>query len=209
MESKHFTTFGPSSVFAMAYGAPLAFFFSSFSLLVASIIPGLVPVGVAEPRFYDPNRVTQLSWRPRCSYFSTIHSHRFFLAFLELKWSWVWAGSSCTGDFFPTRNVITPSSWLGDLPVEVPICVRLSAYYVDVECKQARNKDGEVDRGGQRVREEPDEQRADELRHVPTEASGTLRFLSLVHRLLIVCHEVKLGRACSCWLLGGSNCQNN
>ncbi|RWW77674.1 hypothetical protein BHE74_00014147 [Ensete ventricosum] len=140
MESKHFTTFGPSSVFAMAYGAPLAFFFSSFSLLVASIIPGLVPVGVAEPSFYDPNGVTQLSWRPRCSYFSTIHSHRFFLAFLELKWSWVWAGSSCTGDFFPTRNVITPSSWLGDLPVEVPICVRLSAYFVDVECKQARNK---------------------------------------------------------------------
>ncbi|CAL9149508.1 unnamed protein product [Musa hybrid cultivar] len=48
----------------MAYGSPLAFFFSSFALLVASI-PGLVPVGVAEPSFYDPNRVTQPSWRPR------------------------------------------------------------------------------------------------------------------------------------------------
>ncbi|CAL9106363.1 unnamed protein product [Musa textilis] len=48
----------------MAYGSPLAFFFSSFALLVASI-PALVPVGVAEPSFYDPSRVTQLFWRPR------------------------------------------------------------------------------------------------------------------------------------------------
>lgn len=35
----------------------------------------------------------------------------FFLPFLELKWSWVRAGSSCTRDFFPTRNVITSLSW--------------------------------------------------------------------------------------------------
>ncbi|KAJ8459296.1 hypothetical protein OPV22_032222 [Ensete ventricosum] len=104
----------------MAYGVPLAFFFSSFALLVASIIPGLVPVGVAEPSFYDPNGVTQLSWRPR------IFLYRGFLS-----------DEKC-----------------------------------DHTIKLARSKDGEVDRGGQRVREQPDEQRADELRHVPTEASG-------------------------------------
>ncbi|URE18937.1 hypothetical protein MUK42_11882, partial [Musa troglodytarum] len=133
MESKHLPTFGPSSVFAMAYGSPLAFFFSSFALLVASI-PGLVPVGVAEPSFYDPSRVTQLFWRPR------IFLYKGFLSDEE-------------------RDHI----------------IKLVG----------EEQDDEVDCGGQRVREGPDEQRADELRRVPTEASGTLHFLSLGRRLLI------------------------
>ncbi|URE18936.1 hypothetical protein MUK42_11882 [Musa troglodytarum] len=119
MESKHLPTFGPSSVFAMAYGSPLAFFFSSFALLVASI-PGLVPVGVAEPSFYDPSRVTQLFWRPR------IFLYKGFLSDEE-------------------RDHI----------------IKLVG----------EEQDDEVDCGGQRVREGPDEQRADELRRVPTEAS--------------------------------------
>ncbi|CAL9182759.1 unnamed protein product [Musa hybrid cultivar] len=48
----------------MGYASPLAFFFSSAVLFLASF-PGLVPIGIAQPDFYDPRRVTQISWRPR------------------------------------------------------------------------------------------------------------------------------------------------
>ncbi|RZR97596.1 hypothetical protein BHM03_00026824 [Ensete ventricosum] len=48
----------------MGYASPLAFFFSSVALFLASF-PGLVPIGIAEPDFYDPRRVIQISWRPR------------------------------------------------------------------------------------------------------------------------------------------------
>ncbi|CAL9054123.1 unnamed protein product [Musa banksii] len=50
----------------MGYASPLAFFFSSAVLFLASF-PGLVPIGIAQPDFYDPKRVTQISWRPRIS----------------------------------------------------------------------------------------------------------------------------------------------
>ncbi|RWW02480.1 hypothetical protein GW17_00034436 [Ensete ventricosum] len=48
----------------MGDASPLAFFFSSVALFLASF-PGLVRIGIAEPDFYDPRRVIQISWRPR------------------------------------------------------------------------------------------------------------------------------------------------
>ncbi|RZR92186.1 hypothetical protein BHM03_00020458 [Ensete ventricosum] len=123
----------------MAYGVPLAFFFSSFSLLVASIIPGLVPVGVAEPSFYDPNGVTQLSWRPR------IFLYRGFLSDEE-----------CDHTIKLARNKMARS------------------IVADNESGKSLTSNVRTNSG-----------------------------------MFLQKHQVKLGRACSCWLLGGSNCQNN
>ncbi|WOK93963.1 putative prolyl 4-hydroxylase 6 [Canna indica] len=65
MTNKHFPRLSApllsSAISKMRFASPLAFSFSSLVLFLASVLPVAVP----QLSFYDPARVTQISWRPR------------------------------------------------------------------------------------------------------------------------------------------------